>query len=252
MNTETNNMLKFGLIGRNISYSFSRKYFTDKFSREDISAKYGNFDLQDITEFPKVIRDNPDLCGLNVTIPYKEQIISFLDALDPIASEIGAVNTIRIEKNGKLTGFNTDYFGFTEALRPHLKSHHQKALIMGTGGASKAVTYALEKLGIKVSVVSRKPEGDRLGYDDLDEAVLSTHLLIINCTPLGTFPKTTEYPPIPVETITDRHLIFDLIYNPSITRLMEVTESKGATAINGYQMLVLQAEKAWEIWTSKI
>lgn len=245
-------MLKFGLIGRNISYSFSRKYFTDKFSREDISAKYENFDLQDITEFHKVIRDNPDLRGLNVTIPYKEEIISFLDALDPIASEIGAVNTIRIEKNGKLTGFNTDYFGFAEALRPHLKSHHQKALIMGTGGASKAVTYALEKLGIKGSFVSRKPEGDMLSYDELDEAVLSTHFLIINCTPLGTFPRTTEYPPIPVENITDRHLIFDLIYNPSITRLMELTENRGATVLNGYQMLVLQAEKAWEIWTSKI
>lgn len=245
-------MLKFGLIGRNISYSFSRKYFTEKFSRENISASYENFDLQDISEFPEVIRKIPNLRGLNVTIPYKEQIIPFLDALDPTASEIGAVNTVRIEKNGRLTGFNTDYFGFAESLRPHLASHHHKALILGTGGASKAVTYALHKLGIEVNSVSRKSNKDWLLYEELDRTVLSAHTLIINCTPLGTFPKTNEYPPIPVEYIDERHLIFDLIYNPSVTKLMELAENKGATVLNGYNMLVLQAEKAWDIWTSPI
>ncbi len=245
-------MLKFGLIGRNISYSFSRTYFAEKFSREGIVASYENFDLLDIAEFSEVIRNNPNLSGLNVTIPYKEQIIPFLDALDPIASEIGAVNTIRIEKNGKLTGFNTDYFGFAESLRPHLKSHHSKALILGTGGASKAVTYALQKMGIEISLVSRNSHRDRLSYNELDQTVLSTHTLIINCTPLGTFPNSREYPPIPVEYITDRHLIFDLIYNPPVTRLMELTENQGATVLNGYKMLEFQAEKAWEIWTSTI
>lgn len=249
MNSEKINMLKFGLIGKNISYSFSRSYFLEKFSREGISAAYENFDLQDISEFPEMLRNNPGLKGLNVTIPYKEQIIPFLDALDPVASEIGAVNTIRIGKNRELTGFNTDHFGFSEAIRPHLQSYHKKALVLGTGGASKAVEYALKSLGIEVTFVSRNPKNDSLSYYDLDEAVLAEHTVIINCTPLGTFPKITEYPPVPVEKISPRHLIFDLIYNPPVTRLMELTKERGATVLNGYEMLELQAKKAWTIWT---
>ena len=243
-------MLRFGLLGKNISYSFSRGYFTEKFSREGISASYENFDLQEISEFPEVFKNNPDLKGLNVTIPYKEQIMPFLDALDPIASEIGAVNTIRIEKSGKLTGFNTDHSGFAEAIRPHLKKHHKKALVLGTGGASKAVQYALKSLGIEVQFVSRKPGKNILSYDQLGEQIFSEYTIIVNCTPLGTFPNTEVFPPIPVELIIPEHLIFDLIYNPPVTKLMKLAHAQGATVVNGQKMLELQAEKAWEIWNS--
>ena len=243
-------MHKFGLLGKDISYSFSRGYFTQKFGREGIFATYENFDLQNISEFPEVFNKNPALKGLNVTIPYKEQIIPFLDALDPVASEIGAVNTIRIEKSGKLTGFNTDHFGFAKAIRPHLKKHHQKALVLGTGGASKAVQYALRHLGITVQFVSRTAGSGTLSYDELDEQILSEFKIIINCTPLGTFPKTAEYPPVPVELIFSKHLIFDLIYNPPVTKLMELAGTQGATVVNGQKMLEFQAEKAWEIWNS--
>lgn len=243
-------MRKFGLLGKNISYSFSRGYFTEKFSKEGISATYENFDLQDISRFPEVLKTNSELKGLNVTIPYKEEIIPFLDALDPVASQIGAVNTIRIEKSGKLTGFNTDHFGFAEALRPYLKEHHTKALILGTGGASKAVQYALKSLGIEVQFVSRSPGENILSYGQLEEQILSEYTIIVNCTPLGTYPNTAEFPPVPVELLTAEHLVFDLIYNPPITKLMELAQSRGATVVNGQKMLEFQAEKAWEIWNS--
>lgn len=243
-------MRKFGLLGKNISYSFSRGYFTEKFSREGIYATYENFDLQNISEFPNVLKKNPDLAGLNVTIPYKEQIIPFLDGLDPVASEIGAVNTLKIEKSGKLTGFNTDHFGFAEAIRPYLKKHHKKALILGTGGASKAVLYALQSLGIEARFVSRNPGKNILGYDQLGEQILSEYTIIVNCTPLGTFPNTNQYPPVQAELISSNHLVFDLIYNPPLTKLMELAQSRGATVVNGQKMLEFQAEKAWEIWNS--
>ncbi|WP_324721417.1 shikimate dehydrogenase family protein [Salinimicrobium sp. HB62] len=241
-------MRKFGLIGRDISYSFSRKYFSEKFSRENIAATYENFDLQEITEFPRVISANPQLKGLNVTIPYKEAIFPFLDTLDPVAEEIGAVNTIKVGENGKLTGYNTDYYGFAEALKPHLKPHHKKALILGTGGASKAVKYALETLGITPKFVSRTPAKNAISYKDLSEEVLADHTVIVNTTPLGTFPRTTEFPAVPVEYLDARHLLFDLIYNPAKTALMQKAEDRGARVLNGQKMLELQAEKAWEIW----
>lgn len=241
-------MRKFGLIGRNISYSFSRSYFSEKFNREEIRASYENFDLEDISGFPKVLKDKPELEGLNVTIPYKEEIIPFLDALDPIASEIGAVNTIRIDRSGKLTGYNTDYFGFTQAIKPFLKAQHSKALILGTGGASKAVAYALKNLGIKITFVSRKPSERSISYSVLDSEIMASHKVIVNCTPLGTSPNTSEYPPVPIEYLTQEHLIFDLIYNPPVTKLMELSKLRGATVVNGQRMLELQAEKAWEIW----
>lgn len=241
-------MRKFGLIGRNISYSFSRGYFSEKFSREEIRASYENFDLEDISGFPKVLKDNPELEGLNVTIPYKEKIIPFLDALDPVASKIGAVNTIRIDRSGKLTGYNTDYFGFTGAIKPFLKAQHSKALILGTGGASKAVAYALKHLGIKITFVSRKPSERSISYSVLDSEIMASHKVIVNCTPLGTSPNTSEYPPVPIEYLTQEHLIFDLIYNPPVTKLMELSKLRGATVVNGQRMLEFQAEKAWEIW----
>ena len=241
-------MRKFGLIGRNISYSFSRKYFSEKFSREGIAASYENYDLQEIEEFPKVIATNPKLKGLNVTIPYKQAIFPFLDTLDPIAEEIGAVNTIKVEKDGSLTGYNTDYFGFAEALKPHMKPHHAKALILGTGGASKAVNYALNSLGIITTFVSRSPSKNDISYEDLSAEVLKETTVIVNTTPLGTFPKTEEFPALPVEHLSSRHLLFDLIYNPPKTALMQMAEDKGATILNGQKMLEVQAEKAWQIW----
>ena len=244
-------MRKFGLIGRNISYSFSRKYFSEKFSREGIAASYENFDLQEIEEFPEVIKNQPEVKGLNVTIPYKQTIFPFLDTLDPVAEDIGAVNTIKVEKDGKLTGYNTDHFGFAEALKPYLKPHHTKALILGTGGASKAVNYALESLGITTSFVSRTPSKNVISYDDLSAEVLADHTVIVNTTPLGTFPEIAEFPAVPVEHLNPQHLLFDLIYNPPKTALMQKAEDRGATVLNGQKMLELQAEKAWEIWNKR-
>ena len=244
-------MRKFGLVGRNISYSFSRKFFSEKFSTEGIDATYENFDLQDISEFPEVIKTNPELAGLNVTIPYKQAIFPFLDELDPIAEEIGAVNTIKVGADAKLTGFNTDYFGFSQALLPHLKSRHKKALVLGTGGASKAVVYALKTLGISSQFVSRSASENAISYTDLDTDVMEEHLLLINCTPLGTFPNNSEYPDIPIQNIGKNHLVFDLIYNPPVTKLLELAKTNGATILNGREMLEFQAEKAWEIWNSR-
>ena len=241
-------MRKFGLVGRNISYSFSRNFFSEKFQREGIEATYENFDLQDISEFPKVISKNPELVGLNVTIPYKQSIFPFLDALDPVAEEIGAVNTIKVEKDGSLTGYNTDHFGFAEALRPLLKPHHKKAVILGTGGASKAVDYALRHLELSTTFVSRSPSKNAISYDDLSEEIIQEHKVIVNTTPLGTYPKVEEYPSLPTEYLSSGHLVFDLIYNPPMTKLMQLAAARGASVLNGQKMLELQAEKAWEIW----
>ena len=241
-------MRKFGLIGRNISYSFSRKYFSNKFEREGIAATYENFDLQEIEAFPKVISGNSNLKGLNVTIPYKEAIFPFLDNLDPVAEEIGAVNTIKISEEGKLTGYNTDFYGFAEAIKPYLKPHHNKALVLGTGGASKAVNYALNSLKIHTTFVSRSASKNDIFYEDLSAEVLEENTVIVNTTPLGTFPKTEEFPALPVQHLSSCHLLFDLIYNPPKTTLMQMAEDRGATVLNGQKMLELQAEKAWEIW----
>ena len=242
-------MRTFGLLGKNIDYSFSRKHFSEKFSKENIDAEYLNFDIPSIEDFPEIIKKNK-LAGLNVTIPYKEAIIPFLDSLDNHSENIRAVNTIKFEKNGSLRGFNTDFWGFQEALKPHLKPHHQKAIILGTGGASKAIAYALELLSIEYKFVSRNPEDDQLSYHDLDKEIIEDHTIVINCTPLGTFPNTEVHPEIPFDFITENHLIFDLIYNPSETKLMQLSAQKGATTVNGLKMLQLQAKKAWEIWNS--
>jgi len=241
-------MKTYGLIGRNISYSFSKAFFSKKFEVEKIDAEYLNFDLASIDQIHNILKETPNLSGLNVTIPYKEDIIPFLSNLDPIAKEIGAVNTVKIENNGSLTGFNTDYFGFQESLKPHLQKNHKKALILGTGGASKAIAFALRKLNIAYTFVSRSPEADQLNYEQLNKEIINEYLLIINCTPLGTFPNIEDFPPIPVEFLTANHLIYDLIYNPSITQLMKLGLNAEAKVINGEKMLQLQAEKAWEIW----
>ncbi len=238
----------YGLIGRNIDYSFSRSYFRKKFEAEGIAAEYRNFDLQTIEEFKLVLQNNRNLKGLNVTIPYKEEIISQLDKLDPVAREIGAVNTIKFEKDGSLTGYNTDHHGFTESLRPLLKKEHSAALILGTGGASKAIAYSLRQLNIPYTFVSRSRGENKYSYEDLTVEIIGAHPILINCTPLGTYPDIENSPGIPYRGITENHLIFDLIYNPPVTRFMELASRQGAVAINGHRMLELQAEKAWEIW----
>ncbi len=240
---------EFGLIGKNISYSFSKAYFAEKFEQLKLAHTYDNFDIQQIDEFESIIKENPQLIGLNVTIPYKEDIISHLDILNKKADKIGAVNTIRVTKNKKLIGYNTDYYGFKKSLEPLLQKHHKSALILGTGGASKAVAYALKKLRIKYDYVSRTQKDEaKFMYSDLTEDIISSYLIIINCTPIGTYPNVNECPDIPYEAITSKHILYDLIYNPEQTKFLSVGDVKGAVTCNGLEMLKLQAEKAWKIW----
>lgn len=242
-------MKKLGLLGRNIGYSFSRNYFSNKFEYEKITDfTYQNFDIADIELFPKIFKETPDLIGLNVTIPYKEEVIPFLDELSENAKQIGAINTIKILPNGNLLGDNTDYFGFSESLKPLLKSHHKKALILGTGGAAKAIAFGLQQLQIDFIFVSRKTSSNTITYSDLTKELFNEHQIIINCTPLGTFPNIENCPDIPYQYITQNHIAYDLIYNPEKTTFLNKAEQKGATIKNGYEMLVLQAEKSWEIW----
>lgn len=245
-------MRKFGLIGKNISYSFSKNYFNRKFQDDYIlDARYENFDIQHIGEFQHIIENDSNLKGLNVTIPYKESVIPYLDKLDKKAIKIGAVNTIKITKKGKLKGYNTDFYGFKKSLKPYLKRKHKRALILGTGGASKAIAYALKQLKIDQQYVSRNPsKKGYLTYKSLTEDIISTHLIIINCTPLGTFPDVNQAPNIPYNAITENHILFDLIYNPEETLFLKNGALKNATIINGYKMLTFQAEKAWKIWNS--
>lgn len=243
-------MRRFGLIGKNISYSFSRTHFTKKFKKEGITdCRYDNFDIPSISEFPKIIEKTQDLSGLNVTIPYKESVIPYLDKLNGKAKAIGAVNTIKVTKKGKLIGYNTDYYGFKKSIEPLLKEHHKKALILGTGGASKGIAFALKKLNISATFVSRNPSSKKeYSYENLNKTILTDHSLIINCTPLGTFPNLKECPNIPYECITNKHLLFDLIYNPTETEFLRRGKNQGATICNGSKMLHFQAEKAWKIW----
>ncbi len=240
---------EFGLIGKNISYSFSKNYFAEKFKKELLPYSYQNFDISSIDDFKKIIAQNPNLKGLNVTIPYKEAIIPHLDIINKRADKIGAVNTIRITKKGKLIGYNTDYYGFRKSLKPLLKSHHKTALILGTGGASKAIAHALKKMGIAFDYVSRDfKKGVKFLYTDLTDDIISSYSIIINCTPVGTFPNVNQCPDIPYDAITSNHILYDLIYNPSQTKFLSVGDIKGATTCNGLEMLKLQADKAWKIW----
>jgi len=243
-------MRKFGLIGKDISYSFSREYFKNKFETEEIKdTSYENFDIESINLFKTKLKLDKDIKGFNITIPYKESIIPFLDKLNKKAKAIGAVNTIRISKKGKYIGYNTDAYGFKNTLKPHLKSNHKKALILGTGGASKAVAYTLKALNIDFVFVSRNPsKKNEISYTSLNEQHIKNHHIIINCTPLGTHPNIDACPDIPYNIIEEKHILFDLIYNPSETKFLTFGKKKGATIINGLRMLELQAEKSWEIW----
>ncbi|WP_417876676.1 shikimate dehydrogenase family protein [Winogradskyella sediminis] len=248
-NAQDKSKYKYGLVGKDISYSFSRGYFKDKFASENLPNSYVNFDLQSIEELTKIINKTSNLKGLNVTIPYKEQVIPLLDKLNKKAKNIGAVNTIRLTKKKKLVGYNTDYYGFKNSIKPHLKSYHKNALILGTGGASKAIAYALKKLNIKYDFVSRtQKENVSFLYSELDRNIISKYTIIINCTPIGTFPNVNECPNIPYDAITKKHILYDLIYNPEQTKFLQCGALKGATTINGLKMLKLQAEKSWEIW----
>ncbi|NRD19655.1 shikimate dehydrogenase [Winogradskyella eckloniae] len=240
---------KFGLLGRDISYSFSRGYFAEKFKKENLPHSYVNFDLQTIDELKEIIANTSNLKGINVTIPYKEDVIPLLDKLNKTAEKIGAVNTIKFTKKGKLVGYNTDYYGFKNSLQPHLKSYHKKALILGTGGASKAIAFALKKLNITFDFVSRShKKGVTFTYSELTEKIISDYTIIINCTPIGTFPNIEDCPNIPYKGLTEHHILYDLIYNPEQTKFLNHGFNKGATTINGLEMLRLQAEKSWEIW----
>lgn len=242
-------MKTFGLIGKNIDYSFSRNYFNTKFESEKINdCNYINFDIPKIEDI-KLVFENKNQ-GYNVTIPYKESIIPFLDKLHNDAQEIGAVNTIKIHKDGTLEGFNTDFYGFYKSLKPLLKTHHKKALILGTGGASKAVAFALKKLNIEYLFVSRNPKVNEISYNEISKKTFQEATIIINTTPIGTFPDVENSPDIPYSYFTENHIAYDLIYNPGETKFLQKAKEKKAITINGFEMLVFQAEKAWEIWNS--
>jgi len=239
-------MKRFGLIGKNISYSFSENYFDQKFETEKIeNCNYSVFDLNEISDVKKLF-EIPELKGLNVTIPYKEKIIPFLDELSVEAKTVGAVNCIGIV-NGIKTGYNTDVFGFENSIKNFLDNFDLKALILGDGGAAKAVKYVLKQLNISFKTVSRKGE---FNYSDLNESEIKNHRLIINCTPLGTFPNVNLKPEIPYRFLTSDHYLFDLVYNPEKTEFLKSGEFRGAKIKNGYEMLQLQAEKSWEIWSA--
>ena len=241
-------MNHFGLIGKNIAYSFSEKYFSEKFKAENIqNSVYETFDLDEISEIEKLIQ-NKKLNGFNVTIPYKEQILPYLDELSDDAVEIGAVNCVKIQ-NGIKKGFNTDVYGFEESLKPLLESFHQNALVLGTGGAAKAVCFVLKKLNIFFQQVSRN---GIFTYLDLNREEVENHQIIINCTPVGTFPNVEIAPEIPYEFLTEKHLLYDLIYNPEKTKFLQLGEQKNAKIKNGLEMLELQAEKSWEIWNTPL
>jgi len=248
-------MKKFGLLGFPLSHSFSKGYFMEKFRKESIDAVYENFALPSITEFPALILSAPLLAGLNVTIPYKQAVMPYLDALTPEAEAIGAVNVIRIERlpETRLIGYNSDVIGFRESIRPlvsALGAGSLKALVLGTGGASKAILYALKQLGIETLLVSRKPAPGQITYDDLTAAHYKEFRMIVNTTPLGMSPNVDTCPPIDYAQLGSEHLLFDVVYNPDTTLFLQKGETQGARIKNGLEMLHLQAEAAWDIWNS--
>lgn len=241
----------YGLIGYPLTHSFSKVFFNEKFEAENIPAEYRNFEIADISQFREIILNYPALRGLNVTLPYKKAVIPFLDELDETARAVGAVNVIRfIREKGKLIlkGYNSDVTGFSESITPLLNDERKHALILGTGGASKAVEYALRKLGVTSEFVSRTPSGGQLGYGDLNAEVMARYKVIVNTTPLGMYPRVDACPDIPYELLTPSHLLYDLLYNPDETVFMKKGRRYGATVKNGLEMLLLQAFVAWDIW----
>ena len=244
-------MKRYGLIGYPLSHSFSQRYFTEKFEREGITGcRYDNFSLATIGELTQVLSD-PELRGLNVTIPYKQQVLPFLTSMSPVVESIGACNCIKID-GARRVGYNTDVVGFERSLVKKLGSHHQQALVLGTGGASKAVEWVLDQLGIAYRMVSRTPRPDTgdLGYDDLDAGLVACYTLIVNTTPVGMYPKVEDYPPLPYEGVGARHYLYDLVYNPERTLFLKRGAARGAVVENGHEMLILQAEESWRIWNT--
>lgn len=246
-------MVEFGLIGKTLIHSFSKNFFEAKFKNLELANfRYHNFEIDSIEKINALIKSNPHLIGLNVTIPYKESVIPFLDNLSDEAKEIGAVNCIKI-KNGKLIGYNTDVYGFSQSIKPFIDNNHERALILGTGGASKAVAYSLKKLGVEIYFVtsSEKKIPNTFFYSELNELVMNAFKLVINTTPVGTYPTVEECPDLPYKFFTNQHLAFDLIYNPEKTLFLQKAAEQGAICVNGLSMLQLQAEKSWEIWNQE-
>jgi shikimate dehydrogenase len=243
----------FGLIGKSLSHSFSKQFFTEYFRQINIDAVYRNYELSDIKEISNILRDE-EVFGLNVTIPYKSAVIPYLDELDDEAKSVGAVNTIRfVDRDGKriTKGYNTDITGFRNSIKPFLKNHHERALILGTGGASKAVAHVLEGIGLDCLFVSRnKSDDSQLSYEELNNYVINSHLLIVNTTPVGTAPNISDKPLLPYEYISEKHLCYDLIYNPAKTAFLKAAEKQGAMIQNGHDMLKIQALSAWKIWNT--
>lgn len=240
-------MQKYGLVGKSLNHSFSKTFFEQKFEKENINAVYDNYELSSVNEIKSLFKPSYKIIGFNVTNPYKEKVIPYLDELDETAEKIQAVNVIKNE-NGKHIGYNTDLIGFLKSFFPFVESHHDQALILGTGGAAKAVHHALLSMGITTTFVSRTPENHQISYDDIDEELMQTHQLIINCTPLGMHPKIEKYPKIPFQFLNENHLLYDLIYNPTITQFLALGNKHGAKILNGQKMLEIQAVESWKIW----
>lgn len=247
-------MDKYGIIGHPLGHSFSKNYFNEKFHDEGIDAEYINFDIQNIGNLPEVLATNPELKGLNVTIPYKEKVLSYLDYISVEARAIGAVNVIRVEHKGNnvlLKGYNSDVIGFTRSIEPILEKFHRKALVLGTGGASKAVSYGLRSLGLETVLVSRFERPGTIQYEDITPDVVREYKVIVNCTPCGMYPNYEECPELPYEALDSHNLLYDLIYNPDETLFMKKGREQGALTKNGIEMLLLQAFASWDFWNGK-
>ena len=247
-------MDKYGLIGFPLGHSFSISYFNEKFSNENIDAVYENFEIPTIDQFQEIIDTNPQLKGLNVTIPYKEKVLNYLDNVSPEARAIGAVNVIKVDHKGNdtiLTGYNSDVIGFTKSIEPMLQTYHKKALVLGTGGAAKAINYGLQSCGLETVFVSRYQRDDTITYNDVTPDVIREYNVIVNCTPIGMYPKTAICPNLPYEAMDNHTLLYDLIYNPDETLFMTKGLERGATVKNGLEMLLLQAFASWEFWHGK-
>lgn len=247
-------MRKYGLIGFPLGHSFSQKYFTEKFAREQINnCSYENFPIDSVDLLPELIRDNTDLCGLNVTIPHKTNILKYVDVKDPAVIEIGAANVLKIKRlEGKLQiyGYNSDITGICDSVMPFISGNCKNALILGTGGSSRAVAYTLKKLGLQISVVSRKRSPELINYRDLNASLLERTDIIVNTTPLGMFPDITSRPEIDYELLNENHILFDLVYNPEMTTFLKMGKERGCKIITGLKMLYSQAERSWEIWNN--
>lgn len=247
-------MDKYGLIGYPLGHSFSKSYFNEKFENEGINAEYINFEIPTLDSLPEILASNPELKGLNVTIPYKENVISYLDSISPEARAIGAVNVIRVDHKGNdtyLKGFNSDVIGFTKSIEPLLERFHKKALILGTGGASKAVNFGLKSLGLETVFVSRFERPGTIQYSQITPDIIQEYNVIVNCTPCGMYPHIDECPQLPYEAMTSKNILYDLLYNPDETLFMKKGAQHGATVKNGLEMLLLQAFASWEFWHNK-